>query len=295
MSSLREAMTRFSPVLRRLGGVIVLGIIPLAVGIGLAQLVAPQPAVGIVKINAEIWPLSLNFFMQEIEEARRDPHIKAVVIQVDSPGGEVVATQSLYLEIQKLRSQMPVVASIDSTAASGAYYVAVAADSLYAKPSSIVGNIGVWGIVPPDIGVNDDVLASGPFKLTASNQEEFIRRIEGIKQEFIATVVSQRGERLKISPVDLAQGLAYAGREAQHLGLIDHLGTQADAVAAVAAQAGIVNYDVIDLEARVVARLLAGTPTPPASWSGAADPQTGRRQMPPGVYLLYDAQLGGAP
>jgi len=295
MSSLQQAMTRFSPVLRRLGGVIVLGIIPLAVGIGLAQLVAPQPAVGIVKINAEIWPLTLNFFMQEIEEARRDPRIKAVVLQVDSPGGEVVATQSLYLEIEKLRSQMPVVASIDSTAASGAYYVAISADPLYAKPSSTVGNIGVWGITPPDIGVNDAVLASGPFKLTASNEEEFIRRIEGIKQEFIATVVSQRGERLKISPVDLSQGLAYPGREARRLGLIDHLGTQVDAIAAAAAQASIVNYDVVDLEARVVARLLAESPAPQAAWPGAADPQAGRRPLPPGVYLLYDAQLGGTP
>jgi len=295
MSSLREAIARFSPALRKLGVVVVLGIVPMAAGIGLAQLVAPPPAVGIVKINAEIWSLSADFFTQEIEEARRDPRIRAVVLQVDSPGGEVVATQSLYLEIQKLRSQMPVVASIDGTAASGAYYVAMAADPLFAKPSSTVGNVGVWGITPPDIGVNDAVLASGPFKLTASNEEEFIRTIEGIKQEFIATVVSQRGERLKISPVDLSQGLAYPGREARQLGLIDRLGSQADAIAEAAAQAGIFNYDVVDLEARIIARLLAATPAPQAAWPGAADPQTGRRPLPPGVYLLYDTQLGGAP
>lgn len=295
MSTDQETSQRFSLTWQRLAGFVLLGIIPLLTGVGLAQLVAPRPAVGIIRLNSDIWSGSAFILTEQIEEARRDPRIRAVVLQLNSPGGEVVATQSLYLEVQRLRRQMPVVGSIDDVAASGAFYLALATDPVYAKPSSVVGNVGVWGFAPPDVGVNDVILASGPFKLVASNQEEFTREIEGIKQEFIATVVDQRGERLHISPADLAQGLAYPGRESMRLGLIDHLGSQTDAIHAAAERAGIFNYDVVDLEARVIARLLASGQLTQAAWPGAADPLTGHRVLPPGIYLLYDVRLGGAP
>ncbi len=295
MSTDQETSQRFSLTWRGLAGLILLGIIPLLTGVGLAQLVAPRPAVGLIRLRSDIWSGSAFVLTEQIEEARRDPRIKAVVLQLDSPGGEVVATQSLYLELQRLRRRMPVVGSIDNIAASGGFYLAIAADPVYAKPSSVVGNVGVWGFAPPDLGVNDVILASGPFKLVASNPEEFTREIEGIKQEFVATVVNQRGERLNISPADLAQGLAYPGRESLRLGLIDHLGSQTDAIAAAAERAGIFDYEVVDLEARAIARLLASGQLTQEAWQGAANLLTGRRVLPPGIYLLYDVRLGGAP
>lgn len=282
---------------RTLGSILLWGVTPLLVGWLLAILLVPQPAVGIIRLNSDISSLSAEFVMLQIDEARADPRLKAVVLQLNSPGGEVAPTQSLYLELQSLRREMPVVTSIESMAASGGYYVAMATDPVCAKPSSTVGNVGVWGFIPPDLGVNDVILASGPFKLTASNRAEFLREIEGIRQEFLATVFNARGDRLNISAVDLSQGLAYPGREALRLGLIDHLSSQSDAIATAAELAGIADYEIIDLEARVIEQYFGDNDSVslPEDWIGAADPVTGRRILPSGIYLLYDVRLGGAP
>jgi protease-4 len=254
----------------------------------------PQPDVGIIRINGEIWSGSVELVQAQIKEAREDRSIRAVVVQLDSPGGEVVASQTLFLELQDLRRAMPVVGSVDSMAASGAYYAAMGTDPIYAKPSSSVGNVGVWSIIPDDLAVNDVVLASGPFKLTGSNRDEFLREIDGIKQEFLATVFSQRGDHLTLSPAELSQGLLYPGREAVELGIIDHIGSQTEAIAAAAEQAGITSYDVVDLEDRVIDDWLDDF-FELESWSGAVDPMTGERSLPYGIYLLYDARLRGAP
>ncbi len=281
---------------RTLGSFLMWGVAPLLIGIWLAQALVPQPAVGIIRLSGDIYAESADYVMLQVEEAREDPKIQAVVVQLDSPGGEVAATQELYLGLQGLRRQMPVVGSMESIAASGAYYAAMATDPIYAKPSSTVGNVGVWGYIPPDLGVNEVILASGPFKLTASNRDEFLRSIEEIKLEFLETVFSQRGERMDISRVGLSNGLAYSGREARRLGLIDYLGSESDAVAAAAQQAGIAHYQVVDLEERVYQELVEQYGKRSMEpWVGAADPVTGERVLPPGVYLLYDMQLGGAP
>jgi protease-4 len=281
---------------RVLGSFLMWIVAPLLIGIWLAQTLVPQPAVGIIRLTGDIYVESADYVMLQVQEAREDPNIQAIVVELDSPGGEVAATQELYLELQNLRRQMPVVGSMESIAASGAYYAAMATDPIYAKPSSTVGNVGVWGYIPLELAENEVILASGPFKLTASNRDEFLRAIEEIKLEFLETVFSQRGERMNISRVDLSNGLAYSGREARRLGLIDYLGSESDAVAAAAQQAGIAHYQVVDLAERVYQELMeeyeGGSLEP---WVGAADPETGERVLPPGVYLLYDTQLGGAP
>jgi protease IV len=268
-------------------------ILPLAGGFLVSRRVIPAPAVGVIHLDTEIYGTSAEFINEQIAEARANPRIKAVVVKIDSPGGEVTATQNIFLELLKLRGEMPVVGSIDSTAASGAFYVAMATNPVYAKPSSTVGNVGVWGYFPSEIGVNDVILASGPFKLTASNTAEFLRGIDSIKQEFLATVISQRGARLKISEVDLAQGLAYSGRESLSFGLIDNLGSQTEAVEYAAEKAGIRHYQVVDLETLVVTKYYSeSNPLLSNPWIAKADPLTGQRDLPPGAYLLYDARLG---
>jgi protease-4 len=295
MAALRDSTTDSDFSFRTVGSVLLFGLAPLLVGLWLAQILVPQPAVGIIRLNTDIYAESADLVLAQIEEARADPSIKAVVLQLDSPGGEVAATQRLYLELQTLRGEMPVVGSIDGVAASGAYYAAMAVDPIYAKPSSTVGNVGVWGFIPPDLGVNEVILASGPFKLTASNRDEFLRWIEGIRLEFVETVFSQRGERINVSRVELSQGLAYPGREALRLGLIDGLGSETEAIGTAAQQAGIAHSQVIDLLEQVADELAEGEEPELEPWVGAADPVTGRRILPPGAYLLYDIQLGGAP
>ncbi len=261
--------------------------IPLFAGLWTARRAIPQPAVGIIILNDDIYSSSADWVIMQIEAARDDPSIKAVVLQMNSPGGTVTATQKIYLELISLRQEMPVVSSIDSIAASGGFYSVMATDPIFAMPSSTVGNVGVWGYIPDDLALNDIILASGPFKLTASNEAEFLREIEGIKQEFIQTVFNSRGKRIKISEADLSQGFAYSGREAEALGLIDHLGSLNDAIEEAASQAGITNYTVIDLYDRVLEEYYVDY------WYGAADPLTGLRILPPGAYLLFDARLGG--
>lgn len=272
---------------KTLGSVLLWVLAPLLIGWWVAQAYVPQPAVGVIKLNSDIWFGSADLVLRQLEAARENPDIKAIVLQIDSPGGEVVPTQQLYSEVMDLRQDMPVVASIGSLAASGGFYLAMAADPIYAQPSSSIGNVGVWGFTPSELAVNDIVLASGPFKLSASNRTEFLREIEAIKQEFIVSVTSQRGDRLNISPETLAQGLTYPGREARNLGLIDHLGSPSEAVTKAAELAGIANYRTIDLEAQVFEALMQESNVV-EPWLGAADPLTGRRNLPPGLYLLYD-------
>ncbi len=294
MAGLRDSTMDSDSSFRTVGAILLFGLAPLLVGLWLAQILVPQPAVGIIRLNTDIYAESADLVLAQIEEARADPSIKAVVLKIDSPGGEVAATQMLYFELQTLRREVPVVGSIDGVAASGAFYTAMATDPIYAKPSSTVGNVGVWGFIPPDVGVNEVILSSGPFKLTASNRDEFLRWIEGIRLEFLETVFSQRGERMNVSRVELSQGLAYQGREAARLGLIDGLGSESEAIRTAAQQAGIAHYQVIDLQQRVIDEL-PEEESELEPWVGAADPLTGKRILPPGAYLLYDIQLGGAP
>jgi protease-4 len=146
--------------------------------------------------------------------------------------------------------------------------------------------------------INDVVLTSGPFKLTGSNRDEFLQDIEGIRQEFVETVFSHRGDRIKISRAELSQGLLYPGRQAADLGLVDHIGTQSDAVETAAELAGIANYRTEDLASRVFDEWygsLVQAESEEAKWIGAADPMTGERALPYGVYLLHDVRLRGVP
>ncbi|MFN2270334.1 MAG: S49 family peptidase [Anaerolineae bacterium] len=294
----------FSTFLKKLAKVLLWVVLPILLLVGawlLARTLIPKPAVGIIRLDMEIWSASAEYIHYQIQAAREDSRIKAVVLRLDTPGGEVVATQNIYLELQGLRQEMPVVGSIDTVAASGGYYAAMAADPIYARPSSSVGNVGVWSIVPDDLAVNDEIIASGPFKLTGSNREEFMRELEGIKQEFLNTVSSQRGERLKITPEELSQGLIYSGREAARLGLIDRVGSNDEAIAEAAKQAHIENYDEIDLSIAAYQKLLENygyshlEEPELEAWIGAADPLTGERTLPYGIYLLYDARLRGVP
>jgi len=276
---------------RGLIGLLIWIVLPLVLGIWLSRQLIPTPKVAIIRLNMDIYSFSAEFISKEIEEAQNDPSIKAAVLQIDSPGGEVAATQTLYMNLLDLRKTKPLVGSIDSIAASGAYYAALATDPLYAKPSSTVGNIGVWGFYPPVLGVNDAVLASGPFKLTASNQQEFEREIESVKQEFLAVVQQQRGSKLTIPVEDISQGLAYPGRLALSYGLIDDLLSMGDAVKRAAEMAGLRDYETVDLETLVIEKYYSDYFVN-LNWYGAADPKTGERALPPGLYLLYDSRLG---
>lgn len=218
----------------------------LALGYLISLYLVPTPQIAVIRLEGEIWGPYTAYVRQALEEAGNDPAVRAVVLEIVSPGGEVTASEDLYFEVLKLRERKPVIASINELAASGAYYVASAADQIYAKPGSAVGNIGVISILPdPDL-VDEKLITTGPFKLSGGPQVEAIRQMEMLKETFLAAILAQRADRLQVGPEVLSRGEIYLGLQAQQMGLTDEVGSQGDAIAAAARMAKLRNYAVVD-------------------------------------------------
>jgi protease-4 len=212
--------------------------------------------------------------------------VSAVVLEIVSPGGEVTASEDLYFEILKLRESKPVIASIDEIAASGAYYIAAAADLIYAKPGSTVGNIGVISVLPsPDL-VDDQLFTTGPFKLSGGSQVAAIRQMEMLKDTFLEAILSQRQDRLQVGPEVLSRGEVYLGLQAKQMGLVDEVGARGDAVAEAARLARVRYYEVVDRTPELPEELaFFGFKLEKAmtALTASAPP----RNLPPGFYFRY--------
>jgi len=211
----------------------------LAAGVLLSFLLFPAPQVAVVRVEGDIWGPYATLVRDALEGAGQARAVRAVVLDISSPGGEVTASEDLYYQVLTLRQAKPVVASIGEMAASGAYYMAAGADAIYAKPGSAVGNIGIISVLPdPDV-VDEKLITSGPFKLSGGSQVAAIRQIEMLKQTFLAAILAQRGDRLQVTPDVLSQGNVYLGLRAQQMGLVDEMGSRSDAVRAAARLAGL--------------------------------------------------------
>jgi len=174
-----------------------------------------------------------------IKAAFEDDNAKAIVLRINSPGGSPVQAGIINDEIRRLRKLHPkkVYAVVEETCASGAYYIAVAADEIYADKASVVGSIGVLmdsfgatGLMDK-LGVERRLLTAGenkgmgdPFSPLLPKQRAYLQgMIEQIHQQFIAVVKQGRGTRLKETP-ETFTGLFWNGEQALTMGLIDHLG-----------------------------------------------------------------------
>lgn len=260
--------------------------LPLLVGLLIAALV-PQPVVGVIYLSDAIAADTARSLVTQIDYARAHPEVRAVVLVLDSPGGTVADTESVYLELLKLRQTKPVVASINSMAASGAYYLTVGTDYAFAKPTSDVGNIGVIGYMPSAPAVFEDIVSTGPYKLWGSPRDVSMRQIEMVKQGFLDAVLTGRGKQLELAktPTDLVlSGQIWPGSEALSLGLVDALGAQSDAIEKAAAMAHIWNYQIVDLS-------LPANVEPPVQAYGffaqTADGVILPYPKQPGIYMLY--------
>ena len=185
---------------------------------------------------------------ERLERAAADPWVKAVILRLDTPGGEVTASDIIYHEVLRFkeRTGRPVIGLMMSVAASGGYYIASACDAIIAHPSTLTGSIGVISIYPSvealmaKIGVKVDVIKSGPSKDSGSpfrDMTEDERKIfQGIIDEFYEgfLAVVAKGRQGKIATADLrriADGRVYTAPQALKLGLIDALGYFDDAFA----------------------------------------------------------------
>jgi len=193
-------------------------------------------------------------FAEQLKDYGNRSAVKAVVVRINSPGGGVAASQEMYSAIKGFRaaSRKKVVVSMSSVAASGAYYVACAADKIFANPGSITGSIGViaewynYGDLLRWAKMESVVIKSGPLKdagsptrpLTEAEKAYFQGLIDNMFNQFVAAVA--KGRRMDEAAIrKLADGRVYTGQEANANGLVDELGTFQDAVAAAAKLGGI--------------------------------------------------------
>lgn len=255
----------------------------------LVSFLIQKPVIGIIRLNDAINAYTAKDLITQITYAREHPEIRAIVLILDSPGGTVVDTEAVYMELSRLRAEKPVVTWVSGMAASGAYYLSSGTDYVVAVPSSEVGNVGVIGYLPPTPFIFEDTISTGPYKLWGSPRDTTVREIEMLKQGFYQAVKLGRGDRLKIGPDILLRGQIWPGSEALRLGLIDQLGSETEAYNQAASMAHIWNYNIKDLYNAAV--VLPSTTYPAGFFlqtkEGVILPYPSR----PGLYMLYIPQL----
>lgn len=220
--------------------------LPLAIGILIASAI-PQPLVGIIRLDDAIYSYTARDMITQINYAIDHPEIRAVVLVFDSPGGTVVDTEAVYLELARLRAKKPVVTAINGMAASGAYYLSAGTDYIYAKPTSMVGNIGVITYLPTAPMVFEEIISTGPYKLWGSSRDSEMRLVDTIKEGFFQAVKLGRGDRIKVGSEVVLSGQIWIGSEAVRIGIADEIGTETDAYNKAAELANVKNYEAVDL------------------------------------------------
>jgi len=222
-------------------------VLPLAAGLFLAPRLVPAPKIGVIRLNYDILDQTAFEFREQMTHALEDPSIRVVVIIINSPGGSAAYSEELYLEVLEARRDMPVLASVDLLAASGAYYVAAAANEIYAKPTSNVGSIGVLSVLPGPVFVDEQLLTTGPFKAFGLTQDAAVRQAERAKFAFLEAIETGRGEALQVASDVLSRAEIYTGVQALEMGLIDGMRSTGEVYDRAAELAGLNNYEVVEL------------------------------------------------
>ncbi len=191
--------------------------------------------------------------IRQLKKYGEDGSIPSVVLHINSPGGGVAASQEIYEEINKLREKgVKVVASMSAVAASGAYYIACATDTIVANPGTLTGSIGVifeWPILSElmrKLGVKLEVIKSGDMKDVGSIGRPITRReremlqsvVDDTYNQFVEVVSRERGLPIE-DVIELADGRIFTGNQARDLGLVDVIGNFEDAIQIAAEMGGI--------------------------------------------------------
>lgn len=235
-------------VLRWLGSIPSFILLGLILGGLLSMPVIPKPNIAAITISGEIMDQAYtDDILDMLRYARDNDNIKALVLQIDSPGGGASLVEQIYLDMLRIRQQKPVVASIGARAASGGYYIAIASNFIYAEPTSFLGSVGAWSSLPSLEELDEDIITSGPLKATGGSRRKYTGVLETLRQQFVGAVVSQRGDRLKISEEEISRAEIYTGSESLKYGLIDDIGSTTAAIEKAASLAGIRHYGVVAL------------------------------------------------
>ncbi len=198
---------------------------------------------------------AVSFVVEKLHKAAADKRVKAIVLRINSPGGTVTASDILYEEILafKKRTGKPVVAYFQDVAASGAYYLACAADEIVAQRTCVTGSIGVimqmvnLSGTMSKLGITTDAITSGPLKDAGSpfrpmkdaERRLFQEMVDGFYARFVEVVDAGRPKLSREEVTKLADGRVYIANKALEVGLIDRIGTIQAAVEIAKGRAGV--------------------------------------------------------
>ena len=193
-----------------------------------------------------------------ISSVRADSTVKAVVLRVASPGGSVAASEKIRTEIDLLRKVKPVIASYGNYAASGGYWISNSCDKIFSDKSTLTGSIGVFSMIPDFSGTAEKVFHVGVTNVGSSKHSDMYsltrpldaeetafmqKSVDDIYEAFLENVSAGRGmDKAEID--EIAQGRVWTGSDALKIGLVDEIGTLADAVRYAAIAAGDTEADL---------------------------------------------------
>ena len=198
-----------------------------------------------------------------IRNARLDNTIKAIVLRVNSPGGDGIASDVILREVNMTKTVKPVVVSMGDYAASGGYYISCGANKIIAQPNTITGSIGVFGVIPNFQKFFNNKLGITFDEVKTNENSDFIGVTKPLSEfqyallqeeidNFYATFISHVsvGRNMPVEKVDeIGQGHVWSGTDAKEIGLVDELGGLNDAVKAAAELAAIEDYRIVEMPA----------------------------------------------
>jgi protease-4 len=198
-----------------------------------------------------------------IRKVREDEKVKAVVLRVNSPGGSALASDVIWREVKLTKEVKPIIVSMGDLAASGGYYIACAADSIFAQPNTITGSIGVFAVIPNlqnffgnKLGITFDEVKTGKYSDLGNVSRPLTTDETGILQQqvdqiyFTFTKKVADGRNKDRSYIDsIGQGRVWTGEQALGLGLVDRLGSIENAIQSAAKMANIEEYRLVNYPA----------------------------------------------
>lgn len=206
---------------------------------------------------------------KELEKARKDDKIKAIVLRVNSPGGDVITSDIIWREVKLAAAKKPLIASMGDVAASGGYYISCAADTIVAEPTTITGSIGIFGLffsgeklIKDKIGIKTSTVSthkhgafggSAPIPFLPILDRTLTKYERNVLQDMVnkgyQTFLSRvsEGRKMDIKKVhEIAQGRVWTGADAKKIGLVDVMGGLYKSIEIAAEKAGLKEYKIVE-------------------------------------------------
>jgi protease-4 len=196
--------------------------------------------------------------IEDLRKLKEDKNVKAVVLRVNSPGGSAYGSEQIWVAVNELKKEKPVVVSMGDYAASGGYYISCSADCIVAEPTTLTGSIGIFGIVPnagklaDKVGVKFDVVKTNKYSDFGSwdrplrtDEQALLQMMINQGYDVFLTRCAEGRDMPKEAIEKIAQGRVWTGVKAQELGLVDELGGIDKALGIAVQKANVENYTVV--------------------------------------------------